>query len=182
MEYWQKEIKQRLERFNHGDGKGLALSVKVRVKSNCFCYDHSGRFHQMMDRDRRGEREGTSHWEYEEHESGPEWLLYLALTAAGLGIAEKTLGIVKSVVDLVALSVKSHREERRKRRQTPEPLIIVVRGFDPEGAFFENPVMEIGDDPPRDEAIKDSLAAVIQQIAEERVRQGKSQEGKDQPC
>lgn len=143
MEYWQKEIKQRLERFNHGDGKGLALSVKVRVKSNCFCYDHSGRFHQMMDRDRRGEREGTSHWEYEEHESGPEWLLYLALTAAGLGIAEKTLGIVKSVVDLVALSVKSHREERRKRRQTPEPLIIVVRGFDPEGAFLRIPLWKL---------------------------------------
>ena len=128
----------------------------------------------MMDRDRRWERGEPNYWEYEEHESGPEWLLYLALTAAGLGIAEKTLGIVKSVVDLVALSVKSHREERKKQDRRPEPLVIVVRGFDPEGAFFERPVMEIDEDPPpRDEAIRDSLASVIQPIAEERVRQNR---------
>jgi hypothetical protein len=175
MEYWQQEIRQRLERFNHGDGKGLAVSIKVRVKSNCFCYDHSGHFHRMMDRDRHWDREGPSHWEYEEHESGPEWLLYLALTAAGLGVAEKSLGIVKSVIDLVAVAVKSHREERGKRGQRPEPLVIVVRGFDSEGAFFEKPVMEIDENPPGDTAIKDSLAAVIQQIAEERVRQDRGQ-------
>ena len=164
MEYWQREIKQRLERFNYGSHEpGLALSVKVRVKSNCFCYGHYGRFHHMMDRGRDWER-GPSHWEYEEHESGPEWLIYLALTAAGLNI-------VKPVLELVVLAVKSHREERRKREQTPEPLVIVVRGFDPEGVFFERTVMEIEEDVPNDNAIKDPLAAVIQQIAEERVRQ-----------
>jgi hypothetical protein len=171
MEYWQKEIKQRLERFNHGDrNQVLAVSIKVRVKSNCFCYGHSGQSQSMIDRHRG--REGPGHWEYEEHESGPEWLLYLALTAAGLGIAEKSLGIVKSVIDLVAIAVKTHREERTKRDQRPEPLSIVVRGFGPEGAFFEKPVIEIDcEDPPGDEAIKESLADVIQQIAEERVRQ-----------
>ena len=175
MEYWQQEISRRLERLNHGrSGQGLAVSVKVRVKSNCFCYGHSGHFHRMMDR--HWEREGPSRWEYEEHESGPEWLLYLALTAAGLGVAEKSLGIVKSVIDLVILAVKTHREERRKRDERPEPLSIVVRGFGPEGAFFEKPVIEIDcEDPPGDKAIKESLTAVIQQIAEERVRQDRGE-------
>ena len=113
MEYWQEEIRRRLERFCDEDGgQGLAVSVKVRVASNCFCYGHSPHFERMMDRHR--DREGPMHWEYVEHESGPEWLLYLALTAAGLGIAEKCLGVIKTVIELVAVSVKSHAEERRK--------------------------------------------------------------------
>jgi hypothetical protein len=172
MEYWQEEIRRRLERFHHDeDGQGMAISIKVRVASNCFCYGHHRHFEREMDRHR--DMESRIHWEYVEHESGPEWLLYLALTAAGLGVVEKSLGLIKSVVDLVALSVKSHAEERRRRNQRPEPLSIVVRGFDPVNVvFFEKPVIEIDwDSPPAEQEITDSLSEVIQQIAEERVRQ-----------
>jgi hypothetical protein len=171
MEYWQEEIRRRLERFHHeDDGLGMAVSVKVRVASNCFCYGHHRHFEREMDRHRG--MESRSRWEYVEHESGPEWLLYLALTAAGLGVAEKSLALIKSVVDLVALSVKSHAEERKTRNQRPEPLSIVVRGFDLRKVFFEKPVIEIDwDKPPAEQEITDSLSKVIQQIAEERVRQ-----------
>ena len=47
-----------------------------------------------------------------------------------------------------------------------------MRGFDPEKVFFEKPVIDIDwECPPTEQAIKDSLSEVIQQIAEERVRQ-----------
>ena len=171
MEGWQEDIKRRLEQFRHEDGNGFAVSIKVRVSYGAFGYGHSPQLDRMIDRD----IEHPTHWLYVHHESGPEWLLYLALTAAGLGVAEKSLALIKSTIDLVAIAVKNHGKERRKWKQEPEPLTIVVRGFDAEGAFFEKPVIEIDSEaPPSDKTIKHSLADVIQQLAEERVRQDQS--------
>ena len=175
MEHWQEEIRQRLERFRpEGGDQGLAVSIKVRVPYGCFCYGHSPHLERMFHRHWDGE--DPHHCEYVEHESGPEWLIYLTLAVGGLTIAEKSLAIIKNVIDLVIIAAKSHREERRKRNEQPEPLVIVVRGFTPARVFFEKPVVEIdGGNPPADEAIKDSLTEVIQQIAEERVRQAQGE-------
>jgi hypothetical protein len=171
MEYWQEKIWQRLERFHsEGGDQGLAISIKVRVRYGCFCYGHSPHLERMFHR--HWDREKPNRAEYVEHESGPEWLIYLTLAVGGLTIAEKSLGIIKSIIDLLAIAAKTHAEERRKRNEQPEPLVIVVRGFTPERVFFEKTVIEIDwGNPPADEAIKESLTEVIQQIAEERVRQ-----------
>ncbi len=172
MDCWQQEIKRRLEAFHPGRyDRGFAISIKVRVTSGCFCRGCCPVACRMIEEYRDSHREGREHWEYVEHESGPELLLYLGLVVAGLGIAEKSLGIIKSAIDLVALIVKARAEGRKKGDKRPEPLVIVVRGFDASGVFFEKPVIEVDmDQPPTSEVIEDSLSDVIHQIAEERVR------------
>lgn len=176
MDYWQQEIKRRLEAFHAGrDDRGFAISIKVRVTSGCFCRGCCPAACRMIKEYRDSHREKREHWEYVEHESGPELLLYLGLAVAGLGIAEKSLGIIKSAIDLVALIVKARAEGHKKGDKRPEPLVIVVRGFDERGVFFEKPVIEVDtNQPATSEVIEDSLGAVIQQIAEERVRRKRS--------
>lgn len=73
---------------------------------------------------------------FEEHESGPELLVLLALATSGLGLA-------KSVVDLIITIIKA-RQEGIARGDTPsDPVELIVRRMDGE-LFREEIVLRIG--------------------------------------
>ncbi len=83
-----------------------ALSIKIRVTSGCFHREHSPHAYGLMDAHLAT---SAAEIEFEEHESGPELLVYLALATAGLTLA-------KSVIDLITAIIKA-RSDGEKGRQ-----------------------------------------------------------------
>ena len=73
---------------------------------------------------------------FEEHESGSELLVYLAVTAAGLGV-------VKSVVELFTAIIKARSEGIKKGDRPSDPLAFIVRGHSKNGEYFEEVVLGI---------------------------------------
>jgi hypothetical protein len=173
MDYQQEQTKYRLEVFQRGtDGPGFSVSIKLRVP-DCFCREHHAPVaNRLIDDYRMCHPLDPTQCEYVEHESGPELLLHLAVVAGKLGLATAALTLVKSVIELVTAMVKARYEGRRKGDAQHGPLVIIVQGIDPDGAFYEKQVLEV--DPhtsPSPKAIETSLTDTIQLIAEERARQ-----------
>lgn len=56
-----------------------AVSIKVCVVSGCFHREHSPRAYELIDRGLA--KRSNASFAFEEHESGPEILVYLAVTA-----------------------------------------------------------------------------------------------------
>jgi hypothetical protein len=174
----ETHLKHWLGQLDLGDKDSVVVTIKVLAKSKRFFYGDSSRAREMIARHQS--REAASNLEYCEHKAGPEWLFCLTLADGGLGIAEASLNAMRSVTDLVALAVKTHRDERRIRRKRSEPLSIVVWGFDPKGVFAESPDFTItlhGDDEPKDEQVGDIVAAAIHTIAEVRQREDEREDG-----
>jgi hypothetical protein len=90
-----------MEDFGHARTDGfLPVSIKVRVTSGCFHREHSPHAYRLIDDYLAAADLSEVQCRFEEHESGPELLVYLAVTAAGLGV-------VKSVVELVSAIIGS---------------------------------------------------------------------------
>ena len=83
----------------------IAVSVKVRITSGCFHREHSPRAYELIDAalSKMSRSSPSDGFSVEEHESGPEILVYLAVTAAGLGLA-------KSIVELITAIIKARSE------------------------------------------------------------------------
>lgn len=161
---WESQFRDRMERFHRGRGDGLELSIKVRVTSGCFHREHSPEAYRIIDDYLSTHR--SDDCLFEEHESGPELLVYLAVATAGLGLA-------KSVVDLVTTIIKARSEGIRNGDRPSDPLVLIIRGIGPDREFHEDELLRIDShQPPTDQTIEDELTKAINQIAEERVRRG----------
>ena len=134
--YWQSEFRKRMQQFGSASEGFEQVSIKMRAPSGCFHREHSPQAYQIIDHYLAHADFPGVRFHFEEHESGPEILVYLAVTAAGLGFA-------KSVVELVTAIIKA-RSEGIKRGDNPRyPLELIVRGHDKGGKFFENKVLDI---------------------------------------
>jgi hypothetical protein len=121
---------------------GLApVSIKVRVTSGCFHREHSPRAYRLIDEYLAGTDLSDVHCRLEEHESGPELLVYLAVTTAGLTFA-------KSVIELIAVIIKARSEGIRQGDGPSDPLELIVRGHSKDGEYFEETVLRIPPDHP----------------------------------
>jgi hypothetical protein len=76
------------------------------------------------------------HYRIEEHESGPEILVYLAVTTAGLSLA-------KSIVELVTAIIKARSEGIKRGDRPADPLEVIVRGHSRDGEHTEERIMRI---------------------------------------
>lgn len=173
MDYWQKQIKDRLEAFQRDSGKdGFAISIKLKIP-DCFCREHHAPVaNRLIDDYRTRHSLDPRFCEYVEHESGPELLLYLGLGVAALGLARESLSLVKSTIELVTAIVKARCEGRKQGDNQHGSLVIIVRGFSPDGSFYEKHALQADlQSPPSKKAIEESLSGAIQLIAEERIRQ-----------
>jgi len=116
------------------DANAIPVSIKVRVTSGCFHREHSPHAYEIIDdylsRIPADERDFT----FEEHESGPEILVYLAVTSVGLTLA-------KSVVDLITAIVKARSESAKKGDHPQAPVELIVRRFDKAGEIREEKVL-----------------------------------------
>jgi hypothetical protein len=106
------------------------------VESGCFHREHSPEAYKIIDARLRRPPE---HAEIIEHESGPELLLYLAVTAGALSLA-------KSVVELVTEIFKARAAGIKKGDHPRDPLVLIVRRVDEKNEYREDVILRIGHD------------------------------------
>ena len=108
---WRNEFRRRMSMFDehaHGDDDddGLAVSMKVRVTSGCFHREHSPQAYRLIDEYLQLHALEDVRWSFQEHESGPELLLYLAVTTAGLSLAAGIINLVTAIIKARADGIK----------------------------------------------------------------------------
>ena len=107
---WQETFNARMRRFEARrpprPGQ-LSVSIKVRVVSGSFHREHSPRAYALIDQLLTSLPPSEPGFAIEEHESGPELLVYVALATAGVTLA-------KSVIDLVTAIIKARSEGLEK--------------------------------------------------------------------
>jgi len=92
---------------------GMPVSIKVRVTSGCFHREHSPQAYVLID-EQLYSMPPDAAFSFEEHESGPELLVLLALATSGLGLA-------KSVVDLIIAIIQARQRGSREATRPPIP-------------------------------------------------------------
>jgi hypothetical protein len=155
---WQRTFRDRMKGFGRRRPPALgeiALSVKIRVTSGCFHREHSPRAYDLIDSSLAG---STADLQFEEHESGPELLVYLAAATAGLTLA-------KSVIDLITAIIKARSEGVKKGDQPDAPLELIIRRIDDHTGFREETVLRIGHAEPADpDLIKNQVAESLKKL------------------
>jgi hypothetical protein len=135
---WEKEFGKKMESFNKGnpaEAMSVAISIKIRVAGGCFHREHSRHAYEIIDKF-LGTLPEYRECEFQEHESGPEILVILALGTAALTLA-------KSVVDLIATIIKARSEGIKRGDHPDEPLEVIVRRYDQKDGVFEEKVLRI---------------------------------------
>ena len=104
--------------------------LDILVLSGCFHREHSARAYELIDADLRKLSPTQTHLVFEEHESGPEILVYVSLVAAGLGLAAQ-------VINLIAAIIKARSEGIKKGDHPSDPLHLIVRRVHDSEGFRE---------------------------------------------
>ncbi|MEW6515940.1 MAG: hypothetical protein AB1439_03395 [candidate division FCPU426 bacterium] len=136
---WNGVFKKRMldfERAYSVPENYITVSIKLRVKVGCFHRQHAPYAYAEIDKFLNALTPDQTTFQFEEHESGPEILVYLALTTAGISLA-------KSIIDLIAAIINAHSEGGKKGDRCP-PLDLVVRHIQKDGQFMEEKVAQIG--------------------------------------
>jgi len=161
---WQKTFRERLRRFQERRAPHpgeVAVSIKVRVTSGCFHREHSPRAYELIDKRLGKSPASATAFTLEEHESGPELLVYLAVATAGITLA-------KSVIDLITAIIRARSEGIKKGDTPSDPLELIVRRIDNEREFREEVVLRVG----RNDAIDEKVIAKRLNEALQRLLQG----------
>jgi len=172
MSDWQTEFRQRMHQFgaaHHAAPGESAVSIKVRVRSGCFHREHSPRAHAIIDTHLNAlapeELEGLS---FEEHESGPELLVWVAVTTAGLTLA-------KSVVDLVTAIIKARSEGVKQGDHPSAPLELIVRLVGSRDEFREETILRLGHAQPiTHEQIEQALRDASEKLLRDQEKRGEA--------
>ncbi len=146
---WQKTFCERMSRFEARRSpreNEIAVSIKVRVSMGCFHREHSPNAYRLIDQSLRRLPRDNVEFAFEEHESGPEVLVYLAVTAACITLA-------KSVIDLVTTIIKARSEGIKEGDSRSAPLELIVRRGGRGSEFHEEVVLRIGHTDPVDEQV-----------------------------
>lgn len=134
---WEDEFRRRMEGFHPSssiEGEGIPISIKIRPSGGCFHREHSPIAYQIIDEYLRSHP--ISHFDFEEHESGPELLVYLAFATAGMSLTA-------NIINLVTAIIKARTEGIQRGDHRDAPLELIVRGFDKNGALREEKVLTI---------------------------------------
>lgn len=147
--------------------KGSAISVKIRVNSGCFHREHSPYAYQIIDKQLVSCSSQDTNFSFQEHESGPEILVYLALGTTGITLA-------KSIIDLITAIIKA-RSEGIKHGDSPDaPIELIVRRFDNKGKLKEETLLRFGSrDEIKKEFIEESLKKKVSKILSEPKKRNK---------
>jgi hypothetical protein len=159
-EHWLKGFRHTVGDFQRRQqGSGHVVSVKVRVESGCFHREHSPEAYKIIDAQLRRPPECA---EVIEHESGPELLLYLTVTAGALSLA-------KSVVELITEIFKARAAGIKEGDHPRDPLVLIVRRVDEKNEYREDVILRIGHTDAIDSgAIDKELTAAIKGILKRR--------------
>lgn len=154
---WENDFRKRMDGFaSKSKGEGIPLSIKVRVDSGCFHREHSPYAYRIIDEHVRSlERDGELR--FEEHESGPELLVYAALATAGVSLASNVINLITAIINARKKGIQQGDGARA-------PLVLIVRGFHKNGELKEEIVLRIDSKDIVDEnMIEDALIKAIQE-------------------
>ncbi len=113
------------------------MSIKVRDDSYHFDRGHSPHAYRLIDAHLGTLSPADADFSLEEHESGPELLVYLAAVTAGVTLA-------KSLVDLITTIIKAKSEGVKKGDPPSAPLELVVRRVEDGHEFRKEVILRIG--------------------------------------
>jgi hypothetical protein len=146
-ENWQSQFRRRLERFGGKAPDGfMAVSVKIKATTGCFHREHSPHAYWILGDFLANFDKPNLQFEIEEHESGPEILVFLVATTAGLTFA-------KSVIDLITAVINARSEGIKRGDKRSGPVELIIRGYSKNGEYFEEKILRI----PHDEPINSKL-------------------------
>lgn len=118
---WQETFRARMRRFEvrrPKSGADVAVSIKVRVSSGCFHREHSPKAYEIID-DALASSPTTGAFSFEEHESGPELLVYVATTTAAVSLAAGIVNLVTAIIKRRLFFASQVRMKlKRSRSQT----------------------------------------------------------------
>jgi hypothetical protein len=138
----------------------IPVSIKVRVNSGCFHREHSPKAYEIIDRHMASIPDAEYPFSFEEHESGPEVLVFLAMTTAGLVLA-------KSVIELITAIIKARSDGIRQGDGPNAPIEPSVRRSSKDGEFTEEKVLRVGSRDPLDKtAIEKELTKAFEKLIE----------------
>lgn len=159
-EHWLKGFRQTVGDFEHRQkGKGHVVSIKVRVESGCFHRSCSPEAYKVVDAQLKRLPAGV---EVIEHESGPELLLYLAVTAGALSLAKRVIELITEIFKARAAGIKKGDHPR-------DPLVLIVRRVDEKNEYREDVILRVGHDDAVDSGkIEKELTAAIKGILKRR--------------
>lgn len=160
-ENWEHTFRRRmreLELVRPPSSGEIAISIKIGVASGCFHREHSPQAYALIDEKLAALDVRSREFGFEEHESGPEILVYLSLAAAGLSLAS-------NVVNLILTILKARSEGIQRGDQDRGPLRLKVRRVRNAGPFEEEVVLELESHDPVDEArITERLADAVAKL------------------
>ena len=134
---WINDFRNRFDRFEKimPPHKGeIPISIKVRIDTGCYsrgCCPYA--FRQIDHKVNQLSRTNTR-FVFEEHETGPELLVYLAVTTAGITLA-------KSLIDLVITIIKARSEGSRHGDRHDDPVTLVVRRLESDEIVAEERIL-----------------------------------------
>lgn len=160
MSTWRQEIfRARMRRFDEQcppQPGEVPVSIKVRVRPGCFHREHSPRGYALIDEQISTSSRSQPRFVFEEHESGPELLVYVALATGGVTLA-------KSIIDLVTSIIKARSEGIAGGDRPSDPIELVVRRTSDDGEYREEVVLRFG---PRDSANGELIGRCLRQALE----------------
>ncbi len=158
---WEDTFRSRMEKFGNAyspNPDDIALSIKVRIVSGCFHREHSPHAYEIIDNYLQNIPPEKRNFAFEEHESGPELLVYLALTSSLVTLSG-------SIIDLVTTIIKARSESVRKGDHPHDPVELIIRRVIKSGEIREEKVLRIGYDEPIDpKEIKRKLNAATKKL------------------
>lgn len=141
---WKQVFRKRMADFadsHTAQGGDIPVSIKIRVTSGCFHREHSPIAYELIDEFVASIKDQRKEFAIEEHESGPEVLVYLSLTAAGVSLAAGIINLITAI--LKARSDGIHKGDRRS-----SPVKLIIRRTRRTGEVEEQEVTEIHCDAP----------------------------------
>ena len=129
-------------------------------------FDPTSEEHALIRRYREKLAAADAGFEFETHESGPEILVYLAVTAAGVSLA-------KSVIDLITTIIKARSETCKKGDLPFKPVELIVRRVDEGRGRTDEIILRLGRKEACDETvIEQKLTEALREIAKSKKQQG----------
>jgi hypothetical protein len=132
---WNDAFKKRMHDFENGNMHEGEISISIKIKAEEGCFHRSCCPNAFKIIDPAIFMNRNNEYEYVEHESGPELLVYLGLAAAGLSLT-------KSIIDLVTLIIKARFEgQKRGDNHKNGPVSLIVRRVEKPNEIIEERIM-----------------------------------------
>lgn len=132
------------------------ITIKIRVDSGCFHRECSPIAYSFIDQELSKISDNERHFDFVEHESGPEIIAWIAVGTAGISLATSLVNLITAIINA--------RAKGRKAGDRPNgDLRLVIRDTYRTDSSTEEFVMEIYDkDMVTPEQVKDAIEHGIQ--------------------